>query len=275
MNTSAIIPHTHRVVLCLVLLAPGTRAIGCASHRRAAPDPAEVIDLTTRIDATTYACTVVINPSATRGGAALLFLHGSGECGDDNLKQRTVGLPVHAAQNPDAWPFVLVLPQKPTVFSEWEDHERAVLAMLDAAAERGLIDPRRLGITGLSQGGHGVITLASRHPGRFRAAAPVCGYTRRRVDDDGAGWIEPGAVDAQTPRIVDAARAMSAMPVWIHHGDQDGVVPVEESRALSDALRRIGADVRYSEYAGVGHNAWDNAYGDDALGAWFAEHLKR
>ena len=43
------------------------------------------------------------------------------------------------------------------------------------------IDPQRIGIFGHSMGGHGALTLALRHPGRFgslSALAPICAPTR-------------------------------------------------------------------------------------------------
>ena len=41
--------------------------------------------------------------------------------------------------------------------------------------------------------------------------------------------------------------------------------------ALADvvaALRAHRAPVRYTEYAGLGHNVWDPAFADPALPAW-------
>jgi predicted peptidase len=31
---------------------------------------------------------------------------------------------------------------------------------------------------------------------------------------------------------------------------------------------KLGADVRYTEFPGVGHNAWDPAYGNAELWTW-------
>ncbi|HEU0016657.1 MAG TPA: prolyl oligopeptidase family serine peptidase, partial [Longimicrobium sp.] len=64
------------------------------------------------------------------------------------------------------------------------------------------------------------------------------------------------------------ARAIGRTPVWIFHGDADPVVPVDESRRMAAALRAAGGDVRYTELEGVGHNAWDPAYGDPAVPQW-------
>ncbi|MEM9374267.1 MAG: hypothetical protein AAGA55_11560, partial [Planctomycetota bacterium] len=75
------------------------------------------------------------------------------------------------------------------------------------------------------------------------------------------------------PSIIAAVDRLRGMPVWLFHGALDGVVPADESRMLETGLRTVDADVRYTEYPDADHNAWDNAYGDPALAAWFAEHL--
>src|SRR5439155_1149693 len=47
-------------------------------------------------------------------------------------------------------------------------------------------------------------------------------------------------------------------------------------QALDAALRRVGAPVRYTEYAGVGHNSWESAYNEPELWRWlWAQHLAR
>jgi predicted peptidase len=57
-------------------------------------------------------------------------------------------------------------------------------------------------------------------------------------------------------------------PVWIFHGGADNVVPSSESRKMNDALKAAGANVRYTEYEGVGHNSWDRAYADPEFMTW-------
>lgn len=263
--------------LALMLL---TLIIGCASTPdRCADTPIGVkpelivYDLSIEHEGQPYACKVVVNRSATLGGAALLFLHGAGECGTDGIRQLHVGLPRYAQQHPELWPYVLIAPQKPSVNSEWEDHDQALMAMLDKAAAMNLYDPARLGITGLSQGGHGTIAVASRHPDRFLAAAPVCPYVRPVFNQDRQRIARPQATP-ETPEIVQAAKDLAGIPVWLHHGDVDSVVPVAESRSLRQALENLHADVQYSEYPGVNHNSWDNAYVNEAFSAWFRALVK-
>jgi len=103
---------------------------------------------------------------------------------------------------------------------------------------------------------------------------PICGGIR-----------SPGAVptirvagvpaDAADPYAYVAGRLV-ATPVWLFHGDADPAVPVSESRSMAEALRRAGGDVRYTEYAGVGHNSWESAYNEPELWRWlFAQRLGR
>ncbi len=42
-------------------------------------------------------------------------------------------------------------------------------------------------------------------------------------------------------------------PTLLIHGDEDDIVPVEESRPMKRALEAAGKPVRYVEVAGMGH----------------------
>lgn len=66
----------------------------------------------------------------------------------------------------------------------WSNHWRMeswiVAELLPGLVEHFPMDAKRLGIFGHSMGGHGALTLALRHPGRFRslsALAPICAPT--------------------------------------------------------------------------------------------------
>jgi predicted peptidase len=43
------------------------------------------------------------------------------------------------------------------------------------------------------------------------------------------------------------AKQVSALPIWIFHGDADPAIPVEESRHMFAALKAIGANVQYTQ----------------------------
>lgn len=261
---------TLAVWMLLAMLSPRTDAQPQPEER--VEGEVRIISRTLEVEGVEYAWSVMIPPGA-EGGAAILFLHGAGECGTDGQKNIAVGLPRHVRETPKFWPFVVIVPQKPTVHSEWEDHEKAVLAMLDEAAAEGLYDPKRLAITGLSQGGHGTIALASMHPERFRAAAPVCGYVDRRFSVEGSRQAEVPATE-EDESVKATAMKLSAIPVRLFHGALDDVVPPEESRAMHAALVELGGPVEYTEFPEANHNAWDPAYAESDLGRWFIEVTK-
>ncbi|MBK8978430.1 MAG: dienelactone hydrolase family protein [Planctomycetes bacterium] len=177
----------------------------------------------------------------------ILFLHGAGECGTDGWKQVAVGLAPAILSDVAAWPFLVLLPQKPDVHDAWEDHDELVMAMLERTRADYPVDPARIFLTGLSQGGHGTWVLGARHADRFAALAPVCGYG------------EPAGLAAELAR----------RPIWAFHGEADRAVPVRQSKELVAAVREAGGHAMLSLYPGVGHNAWDRAYRDEGLARWF------
>ncbi|KAB8316084.1 prolyl oligopeptidase family serine peptidase [Tolypothrix campylonemoides VB511288] len=207
-------------------------------------------------------------PAHAASGArppAILFLHGAGERGDDNLRQTEVGLGPHLRAHAATFPALVVLPQAPPE-RDWSDEAAFAVAALDAAVREFDADPSRVYLTGLSMGGYGTWELALRHPARFAALVPVCpGVTppahrpTLRVD----------AVAADADPFAALAARLRDVPLWIFHGARDDVLPVGQSRRAHAALRAAGArDARYTEFPDTGHDAWDPAYATDALWPW-------
>ena len=52
-------------------------------------------------------------------------------------------------------------------------------------------------------------------------------------------------------------------------------MPVQNSRDMVDALKKAGGQPRYTEYADVGHNSWDRAYGTDELYPWMLAQRRK
>ncbi|HJZ68872.1 MAG TPA: alpha/beta hydrolase-fold protein [Blastocatellia bacterium] len=197
----------------------------------------------------------------------ILFLHGAGERGDDNLAQIRVGIGSAITRQQTSFPFVVVLPQCPKG-RWWTEPEMQSLALkaLDEAAKEFKGDSKRTYLTGLSMGGYGSWVIAASNPKRFAALAVVCGGVRpppRLNLPDSARPPEPSA----DPYGAIAAK-IGKTPVWVFHGSADPAVPVTESRKMVEALKAIGGNVRYNEYEGVGHNSWDKAYAEPELFPW-------
>jgi len=186
----------------------------------------------------------------------MLFLHGSGERGANNIDQMMAGIGPALWKRKASFPFVVVLPQC-QVDSNWlvdgADAQRA-LAMLRQVQAEFSTDPDRVILTGLSMGGSGTWSIAARDPSAWSAIVPMCGR----------------------PDVTSAAKLAAArLPVWNFCGDKDRPETVKANRDMAEALRQAGASATYTEYPEVGHNCWDKAYGTDELYMWMLEQSRR
>jgi predicted peptidase len=199
----------------------------------------------------------------------VLFFHGAGERGDDNVAQLVHGMNDFAKdENREKYPCFVVAPQCPEckrwVEVDWtlDAHDfdekpsvtmQLVIELLEKLPQEHSIDMSRLYVTGLSMGGFATWDMISRYPGKFAGAAPVCG----------------GADLKLAPKMVK-------VPIWTFHGDKDTVVKLHRSTDMVEAIRNAGGKVLYTEYAGVGHDSWVRAYSDPKLMEWmFAQKLSK
>lgn len=219
----------------------------------------------------------VFAPSRPGGDkpAVILFLHGSGERGNDGEKQTQAGLGPYVRAHAGDFPAIVVFPQSPDGRSWDGEVAQMALATLDAAIKEFGGDPDRIYLTGMSRGGYGTYELAMLQPQRFAALAPVCGGitppgTRPDLDD-----LEVAAVASHDDPFAGAARRLRHIPTWIFHGANDDVVPPAQSRRMYAAMKADGADVRYTEFPDANHNAWDAAYGSPELWTWLFAQRRR
>ncbi len=180
----------------------------------------------------------------------IVFLHGSGERGEDLEQVRRVGLPrVVEHDESRRWGFVLVSPQCPKD-SYWEP--RQVVELLEHVSSRLSVDQDRIYLTGYSMGGYGTWAAACYDPDRFAAIVPVCGGGN-----------------------VEQAERLKRLPIWAFHGDKDNVVPFEKDQAMVDAVKKSGGDVTFTVYRGAGHGISDMTYGNDRVYDWLLAHRRR
>ncbi len=199
----------------------------------------------------------------------VLFLHGIGERGDDNSGQLKWGAKNFATdENMEKYPCFLAAPQCPLddfwvsaledLSSPYAMAEKPTEAMKMALelveflmAEYPQIDPQRIYITGLSMGGFGTWDAVLRKPDLFAAAVPVCG----------------GGDVTQAERIAH-------IPIWAFHGAEDRLVIPKWSRDMIAAIRGAGGSPKYTEYPGIGHRSWIEAYSAPKLFEWLFSQKK-
>ncbi|MFT6808440.1 MAG: putative peptidase [Saprospiraceae bacterium] len=203
----------------------------------------------------------------------LLFLHGAGERGDDNEKQLTHGasflskaVTKHNAivitpqcKKESYWSSVDVDRSSMPLELSFDYHRKDITPDLQAVRElineirrTYNIDHKRIYVMGLSMGAMGTFEIVNRFPKCFAAAVPICG-------------------GGDSINYTSKARKV---PFWIMHGDTDAVVSVNESREMVSALKDKRYDVRYTEYPGVNHNSWDNAFVEPGLLDWVFGHRR-
>lgn len=205
----------------------------------------------------------------------LLFLHGAGERGKDNEKQLTWGSKLFITEeNRKNFPAIVIMPQCPEE-SFWAvtkiDRTTTPLKIefdytappnwpLAAANElvkkvinEEAVDKKQVFISGLSMGGMGTFESVYRYPELYAAALPICGG---------------GDVNHYDKRV-------AKVPFWIFHGAADAVVDPQLSRNMVEKLKSLKADVKYTEYPGVNHNSWINAFAEKDYLSWMLLHKKK
>jgi len=197
----------------------------------------------------------------------VLFLHGAGERGDDNLITLKHGAKDFAvAKRREEFPCYVLVPQCPKDQKwsnvDWSKESSAqpeaasdsmltTKELLDDMVENAGIDKHRIYITGLSMGGYGTWDAIARYEGFFAAAAPICG--------------------GGDPKLVSKFKKL---PIWCFHGDEDKSVKVVRSREMVDALKAIGSPIKYTEYPGVGHDSWTATFANPDFYQWLFAQQK-
>jgi len=198
----------------------------------------------------------------------VIFLHGSGERGNDNEAQLKWGVKNFATeQNMIKYPAIVIAPQCPANMG-WDNFYNQVesakmrllpeptkpmkllIELIDQLKQTLPVDTNRIYITGLSMGGYGTYDAIERYPNLFAAAVPVCG----------AG---------DTSR----ARSIAHIPIWIFQGAEDAAVNPLLALAMLQALTNAGAHPGFTQYPEVGHFSWLGAYSDPLMMEWlFRQH---
>jgi predicted peptidase len=198
-------------------------------------------------------------PDAANSGqplAMVVYLHGAGGSGVDNLKQITGGntAGTHLWTVPSVqtrYPTFVIAPQIPAG-AAWNPADSALsphgLEILDLVADlagRYAIDRDRIYLVGQSLGGMGVWDLVAKRPDFFAAAVPVAGQ-------------------GNPVRIIQARN----VAIWAFHGARDKTIPAARSREMVDALKNAGGLVKYTEYPEEGHVVWERVFSDPRLPEW-------
>ena len=200
----------------------------------------------------------------------VLILHDAGKKGNDN--ERQMGAGPNMFLNPvyrEKYPCFIIVPQCPK--GEWWTYDRLpgnfdrlpyadtlntslamAKAVLDSYLEMPEVDKSRIYVMGASMGGVGTYDIVCHYPEIFAAAVPICG--------------------AVAPGHFEEAKDVSFR---IFHGSIDPTVPVECSRRAYRELRKVGAYVEYTEYAGAKHGISNQVYNTPDFMEWLFRQKRK
>jgi len=147
-----------------------------------------------------------------------------------------------------------------------------ILEVLSAVRERYPIDSSRIYLTGHSMGGYGTWYVSTRVPHLFAAVAPLSSRGDMRETIEALRGRKGWEGIAELLSLYNPAEAVENLfntPVFVSHGSQDRIVPVEASRRMVKALSEMGYEVQYEEVEGADH-VWGSVrrgsrYGLDCL----------
>ena len=208
-------------------------------------------------------CQGVYNEDQPGKPAILVFLHGIGERGSENLASIRLAVPEIVKQiKASGQKVILLAPQCPGdqlwstrhrggAEAKLTEKPRPALGMVPVLIQKKIrefdADPDRVYITGLSLGGYGSWDLMERYGTGLFAAGVTC-----------SGGGDPSQ-----------AEKMKDLPIWIFHGEADQTLPVMLSRRMYAALKEAGSDVVfYREYPGVPHDCWTRTYQNPEVWNW-------
>lgn len=197
----------------------------------------------------------------------VIFLHGSGERGFDNESQLRNAVyaflePANFGKNP----CYILAPQCPSEF-RWSGTDitnatsflknptepmRLLIDLIQQTLEENPgIDRNRVYVTGLSMGAAGAVDLMMRKPEWFAAGLSVCG---------GGDPV--------------FAEKIKNIPLWVFHGLRDNVRLPIHSQRLVQALEKLNAPVKYTEYTTLDHSIWQETFYNPLVMEWLFAQKK-
>ncbi len=162
-----------------------------------------------------------VPPSYTpeRAYPLILCLHGAGFTGEAYLDRWVPRLEDH---------YILACPTIPTGAWWTRFAEDLILEILKDVSQEYHVDPDRMFLTGMSNGGIGAWIIGMHHADLFAGIAPMAS----------------GLDDVMFPFVENLVNT----PVYVIHGEHDQVMPIRLSRDLVQEMKRHGVPHQYRKH---------------------------
>lgn len=197
-----------------------------------------------------YALSLLIPPTyhASKSYALVLCLHGFGFTGEEYLERWKTRL---------SEDYLLACPTYPSGAWFTRRAEELVLATIKEVQARYHVDPNRIFLTGMSNGGIGAWLIGMHHASVFAGIAPMAS----------------GLDNVLMPFLANLRQT----PIYMIHGKKDQVMPVDLSRSLARELDALGYPYIYREHEREHPVAGGHYFPKEELPdlvAWFDSHRR-
>jgi dipeptidyl aminopeptidase/acylaminoacyl peptidase len=151
-----------------------------------------------------------------------------------------------------------------------------IAASVKYLVDSGLVDAKRVGISGGSHGGTVVANAVAKLPDTFAVGIEKFGVVDRALflrytnRNSAIRWeTKMGGPPEKKPAVYRKANILPDVagiktPLLILHGEEDPQVPPQESQQFAAALKKAGKTYSYFTYPGEGHGFQQRAHRKDA-----------
>ena len=198
-----------------------------------------------------YVVKVPINYDSDRSYPLVIFLHGGFEQSYHEIIWYHDILRNQMYMSTDD-PYVYIAPIKLEV--DW--NAKKIQDVLEDVKNNLNIDNHRIYITGLSMGGRGTFIVAADLPDYFAGIMPLSPHH-------------------QPYSYLSLADEIAHLPIWMSHGNIDGISSYGLAFQMAYKLEEEGANIIFRTEEGVGHWGWENIYSDSAVMRWLLSWERR
>ena len=187
----------------------------------------------------------------TKKWPLIVFLQHLGAEGTNINLVRSSALPKRLEKDADL-PFIVVSPQA-LLKQLWEPE--LIKNFVESVCDKYQVDRNRIYLTGASIGGSATWATAIEYPDLFAAIVPVCG-------------------NRYSTSYEENAKKIAHIPIWVFHGALDTTFRKEVTIEIVNALKKAGANVRFTLYPDLGHVCWERVYNEPELYEWLLQQSK-
>jgi hypothetical protein len=181
------------------------------------------------------------------------LLHG----GKPHLDARNLAgskLPNDPTLSSRAFPGFVLFPQN---LNGWSSSPvQDAIRLIRLLVKKYNIDPDRIYIHGLSNGGIGVYEMIKRAPWLFAAALPMSAPSDASITSS------------------NLTSTVAHIPMWMFQGGQDTAPTPARTAGYVKKFRDAGAIVKYTLYPNLGHGVWNTAYKEADFFKWMLAQTK-